>query len=473
MVYEVGEKVRCYIDSKAEEAIIKIGNKCFNKSISRTKKINIESEFDEFTNYILKINKALIGLKVENEAIKDTDLTIVINNKSLVKFMKPDGKLITKLSKRVKKSIDNIEFKKAVGTNLYQISTFKNIDLEFEEFLLEEGDNMSNTENENNILTSRFVYQGNNKKNINSIVEEENDYDFRNILVNTDDDEDFDEDFAEDFSGVVTVCKSTELEENLVEIIEEDDEVIDEKDLLDIKNESANTSQKHDIIEESDLRIKIFKALSEYLPMNMYVDKNNKQEYKSLKKEIVIEKIGEDIVAVENLGRFPFYIKGEKESLVVRSKSLQDYMEWLKNDTIKRYNNGINSNDFDNIEKLIIVESEEDIVELKSNETYITRKEALNRLSQKYDVIIDVTMNNFHIKFNSDDTSCSIDVEGLGYKVASSIDWVEEVSSKLSCLKGRNILFIGIAGKEKLLKDMIEKFDIEKSRNFESLAWEI
>lgn len=470
MVYTTGEKVRCYIDSKAKKAIIKIGNKYFNKSILSTKEINTENEFDEFANYLLSINRVLVDLKAENETIKDTDLTIVINNKNLVKFMKPKGEIITKLSKRVKKSIDNVDFKRAVGTNLYEISTFKNIDLEFEEFLLEENNNMSNTEND--ILTSRFIYQGNTKKNTDNVVEEKN-YDFRNILLNTNDDEDFDEDFDEYFGGVATVCKTTKLEDNLVEIIEEDDEIIDEKDLLDIKNEGINTNQKNDIIEESDLRIKIFKALAEYLPMNMYVDKNNKQEYKSLKKEIVIEKIGEDIVAVENLGRFPFYIKGEKESLVVRSKSLKDYMEWLKKDTIKRYNNGINSNDFDNIEKLIIVEREEDIVELKSNETYITRKEALNRISQKYDIIIDVTMNNLHIKFNSDDTSCSIDVEGLGYKVASSIDWAEEISSKLSCLKGRKILFIGIAGKEKLLKDMIEKFDIENNRNFESLAWEI
>lgn len=283
-------------------------------------------------------------------------------------------------------------------------------------------------------------------------------------------DADFEEEEIIDEEDIIDISDSNEDEKTKVnEDIEEDIEIVEET-----KETEGKTNTQSNLIDvEEDIKVNIFKSLSEYFPMTMRLDKNSAKEISVSKKGIVIEKLGEEIIAVENLGFIPFYVKGEKENLVVRENNLTNYIEWLKNDVIKRYNNGITIEEFDKIEKLIIVENASEMLELNSNETYITRAEALDRLAQKYDVVIDLTMNNCHIKFNDNNVSCSIDVEGLGYKIASSTDWAEEISNKLSCFKNRNIIFLGIAGNEKLLKELNEKFNIESKRNFESLAWEI
>lgn len=278
-----------------------------------------------------------------------------------------------------------------------------------------------------------------------------------------------------DISELSNLKESEELKANEEEIINKDDvvEIISNNSVNEQSIESDDIQTNDLLCIEEDIKVNLFKALSEYFPMNMRLDRISAKEFNETKKGIVIEKLGEEIIAVENLGFIPFYVKGEKENLTVRENSLDNYMEWLKNDVIKRYNNGITTEEFDKIEKLIIIEDESEIVELNSNETYISRAEALDRLSKKYDVVIDLTMNNCHIKFNDNNVNCSIDVEGLGYKIASSTDWVEEISTKLNCFKNKKMIFLGIAGKEKLLKELNEKFNIETKRNFESLAWEM
>lgn len=144
------EKIKCYVSKNNKNAIVKIGTKSFEVDLKNVKEIPVSCELDEFSNYLLKINRMLIDLKLNNEDIKNSEITIVTDNESFVKFMKPEGILLQKTSKSLKKSIDNVEFKRTLGITLYELSTFENIDLIFEEFLQKEGYNMSNNNNDFN-----------------------------------------------------------------------------------------------------------------------------------------------------------------------------------------------------------------------------------------------------------------------------------------------------------------------------------
>ena len=138
------EKIRCYVSNKIKKATVKIGIKSFEVDLTNAKEIPVSCEFDEFSNYLLKINRMLIDLKLNNEDIKNSDITIIVDNENFVKFMKPEGKLLEKTSKSLKKSIDNVEFKRTLGITLYELSTFEKIDLVFKDFLIEEDYNMNN-----------------------------------------------------------------------------------------------------------------------------------------------------------------------------------------------------------------------------------------------------------------------------------------------------------------------------------------
>ncbi len=233
-------------------------------------------------------------------------------------------------------------------------------------------------------------------------------------------------------------------------------------------------NKNEDIVTEQSLRVAMFNALADYLPINIYCDRNVAKEYNHYKADLIIEKVGDNIITVERMGFKPFYVKSDKEKLVTRNMSLEEYIEWLKQDTIKRYNNSITEEEFNQLEKLIIVDGEIDKVKLNSNETYITRREALARIAQKYEVLIDLSMENCHIKFVDDENIyCAIDVEGLGYKISSSIGWVEEISKRLNVVKTKKIRFTGVAGEEKLLSELKKYFQVEGNHTFESLAWEI
>ena len=140
-------KIQCYVSNKIKKATVKIGAKSFEVDLTNAKEIPVLCEFDEFSNYLLKINRMLTDLKLNNEDIKNSDITIVVDNENFVKFMKPEGILLEKTSKSLKKSIDNIEFKRTLGIALYELSTFKKIDLVFKDFLLEEDYNMNNNSN--------------------------------------------------------------------------------------------------------------------------------------------------------------------------------------------------------------------------------------------------------------------------------------------------------------------------------------
>ena len=244
----------------------------------------------------------------------------------------------------------------------------------------------------------------------------------------------------------------------------------------DVFGDECATTEVPDRLEEDDedIIIKLFKSFYDYRPINLFIGDNKIKEYEKIENCIVIEKFGEDIISVERLGFKPFYIKGEKDNLITKESNLSEYIQWLKSDMIKRYNNTISDDEFDGIKKYIIIDDESDKIELNSNEIYMTRKEALSRVSSKYEAVIDLTMNNCHIKFiDEDGNDCEIDVKGLGYEISSSIDWTELIYTKLEMLKEKNIIFTGLAGNEKLNKDLKLKFNANGNKNFESLAWEI
>lgn len=269
-----------------------------------------------------------------------------------------------------------------------------------------------------------------------------------------------------------TVDENLDKETESEEIEENDEDSQDNK--IDINLSQQPIEKDVEMAVDEDIKIGLFKSLYDYRPINIFISDNEIQEEKKIENCIVVEKLGEDVVAVERLGFRPSYIKGEKGNLVVKNSNLSDYMQWLKADMIKRYNNSITEEEFNEIKKYIIVEDESEKVELNSNEVYMTRKEALSRVSSKYEVVIDLTMDNCHIKFiDEDNTNCEIDVKGLGYEVSSSVDWIELISTKLEVLKGRNIIFTGLAGKEKLNSDLRECFNVKGNKSFESLAWEI
>lgn len=141
----INKKIKCYISEDSNIAKIKAGTENFDINL-KIKYVEESSKFYILTNYLLKIKKTLSELNSKFDFDENSEIIIVVDNEDILKVIKPDGKIPLKPSKSLKKSIDDIDFKRTLGILLFDFSTFKNIDLVLESSLKNkrEVDNMNN-----------------------------------------------------------------------------------------------------------------------------------------------------------------------------------------------------------------------------------------------------------------------------------------------------------------------------------------
>lgn len=244
-----------------------------------------------------------------------------------------------------------------------------------------------------------------------------------------------------------------------------------------------------------DLKVELFENLSSYAPIHLDIEIiEGEKEFTSLKKNIVIEKIGNFYITVLNdfLSRLAYFIYNG-EHIIEWNNSFEEYLSWMENIVSKMYN--ISTSELKGMEKLVIIKDEKEKVDsLEENITWITRKEAIKNVNDKYADVIDLTSDYccVNIKNQDDKKYLYIESQGLGInnfvneefiaeivnemkqeEINETSRWINNAKNVFAPLLEKPVLFIGLAAFPGIYKGLANNFTPASELPFVSLAWEI
>lgn len=128
---ENNSTVQCFINKNEAKASLIVEDCTVSMDLEGTKLIPEITEFDEYANIIAKSTKLLSLLRTKIPKYAYEDITIMFPNENLVKLLKPEGILVQRLSKSMKKSISHVDFKRNIGNFFTEIEKFKSIDIQY------------------------------------------------------------------------------------------------------------------------------------------------------------------------------------------------------------------------------------------------------------------------------------------------------------------------------------------------------
>lgn len=288
---------------------------------------------------------------------------------------------------------------------------------------------------------------------------------------------------AEELGREVSIEESSEDEES-----EDYTEGLEEMDI------KACNAQEEEKVAEMDLKVELFKNLTNYMPLNVSLIKGESlKEYVSMKKSIVIEKIGNFYITVLNdFSNRPAYFLYNGEQIIEWNKSFEEYLAWMKNIVCKMYN--ITGDEMNRIEKLLIIsEEEESIVIPEESIICVKRKEVIKGLLNKYSLIVDLTLDSCSIIYRDEENNnLFMETAALGIKefvnesgiftinkgahgepVNAAAQWVKHAENVFKPLVNVPVIFTGMAAFPSIYEDLANKFNMSSSLPFISLAWEI
>lgn len=255
-------------------------------------------------------------------------------------------------------------------------------------------------------------------------------------------------------------------------------------------------SSVEEIEETLDYKTRLFKNISQYTPVNFYLDTaQEKEEYLSLKKNIVIEKLGSFYITVLNdFQSRPVYFLYNGDQIIEWHNSLEEYILWMEDIIGKMYN--IPPSEMKTIEKLIIVTNENEKIEnpLGENINWITREKAVENLSNKYNYIVDLNMNYCRIITKDEENKEILNITSEGLAMKNFIDdvdmsllikkadlmvptvnyqWISCIKDILEPISEKSILFVGYAAFPMVYSQLSQGFNMVSELPFVSLSWEV
>lgn len=224
-------------------------------------------------------------------------------------------------------------------------------------------------------------------------------------------------------------------------------------------------------------------AFTEYMPINLSIDRYIGSEFNSLTSVdnepiIVIEKLQSNMICmIHNLRKkpVPAILNESRQPVIKLEGSLRDYVQMLEEEVTLIH--GLDSEEFINMKKIIILENMNEKIDLNQNEVYITRQEALESLLNKYESVIDLTSDNCSVNFKEDGKKYSLNIGGLGYNSCEGGSWPTVIREKIIFIRDREILLTGLAADNQIVEYLkeIHGFKIANDTNekFNCLAKEI
>lgn len=237
--------IKCDICSKSKKVNIYV-NEVFKEEMN-FENINFKKEScseDIAYNLLKLIGRLSIDIKLKYNA-KEEDTILIIDDIYSYNLLKPNGIIINKLTKSMKKNIKNNELKLLLGSTLYEISSIQNIQIELK--------NEKNIGEEDNMFDNNKIEE----KDFNIDIDMDDEYSF-----SFEDDEDLsseDTELSINLNGDLNYSKenlkisSFDIDnEDEFEIVLDEDEEITNEEIVSEKITTEGDAVDIDVQEELD-----------------------------------------------------------------------------------------------------------------------------------------------------------------------------------------------------------------------------
>lgn len=232
--------------------------------------------------------------------------------------------------------------------------------------------------------------------------------------------------------------------------------------------ECEDTEELHEVQCSLDKKAVLFSNLSQYAPLSVEVCNIENEQIIIVKKNIIIEKIGDVYITVLNNFAFrPVYLLDGEQEYTVWNGELDEYIVKISSIISKMY--GLTKDEIESMEKLVVVEQHEEVETNLSNVVFSERKDVLKNLQSKYKAVVDLTEKEFKITYNfSDNMYMYAHSKALSLRELNS--WSEEAIKVLEPLKDEKILFTGMAALPENYDVLKNHFKTPENLTFVSLA---
>lgn len=384
--------IKCIIDNSDKTATIYI-NDGLEDVLSLEESLFIKEENEESVAYnILKIiSKLSVHLKLNYNAKSEKTL-LCIDDEYTYSLLKPNGEIISKMTKAMKKKISDNELKLLLGSTLYELSMMENCDIELT------GNDSKNNDKEVDVMDKNmdnnesFVFEDdsedNNGLSFTNINKNEN-YSFKNlskkdsVSIESEYDSDSPEYTFEDDEEYTFEDDSEYTFEN------DDDYTADENINLYSSNDDNGevniygfVNEDVDMYNSNDEDINIYGTSDEYLE-NYSFDNKEEDSFYSLDDDVNVYKSTEGIED-ESSGCEKDDVININYSNEVESSYSTNYVEDIASKLVDNKSNG---DELSSISMSISVDSVEE--EFKFLFDYISKKidsiqEELNNIENSY-----------------------------------------------------------------------------------------
>ena len=231
------------------------------------------------------------------------------------------------------------------------------------------------------------------------------------------------------------------------------------------EGEIKEAEQIKDVISEKfddnkAMKTKLIEILSKFEPVSVSLKSSEGSHLVDYSKnDIIIEKTGNSYITVLNnfFGRANYLLRDE-ERVICWENSFENYMEWLKNILIKKYN--LQLEDLNDLGILVISDDEDQVIDQEKNKLrLVSRRTVIESIGKRSGQVVDL----------KDDCSIYVEIEGK----ALYINFEESrLKNALDFLENEPTLLIGVTPDKLVDGQLLEDLKENKEVKITNLAWE-
>lgn len=228
--------------------------------------------------------------------------------------------------------------------------------------------------------------------------------------------------------------------------------------------EIKEPEQIKDVISENfednkAMKTKLIEILSRFAPVSVSLKSSESSHLADYSKnDIIIEKTGNSYITVLNnfFGRANYLLRDE-ERVICWENSFENYMDWLKNILVKKYN--LQLEDLNDLGIVVICDDEDQTIDPESGVEIVSRKTIIESIGKRSGQVVDL----------KDD--CSIYVESEGKALYINFEETR-LKDALDFLENEPTLLIGITPEKLAEGQILEDLRENKEVKITNLAWE-
>lgn len=228
--------------------------------------------------------------------------------------------------------------------------------------------------------------------------------------------------------------------------------------------EIKEPEQIKDVISENfednkAMKTKLIEILSRFAPVSVSLKSSESSHLADYSKnDIIIEKTGNSYITVLNnfFGRANYLLRDE-ERVICWENSFENYMDWLKNILVKKYN--LQLDDLNDLGIVVICDDEDQTIDPESGVEIVSRKTIIESIGKRSGQVVDL----------KDD--CSIYVESEGKALYINFEETR-LKDALDFLENEPTLLIGITPEKLAEGQILEDLRENKEVKITNLAWE-